>query len=110
MSLHGGLIIAKILTMGVGLLISLKGFQAYHRFGSEPMLFVAIGFSFISVGAVIEGVLYGEFGLSLSFAGTLQTASVAIGMLFVMYPLYGRVAPSGSPSSDNTGPELTDIE
>ncbi|QLG48480.1 DUF7521 family protein [Natrinema halophilum] len=110
MSLHGGLVIAKILTMGIGLMISLKGFQAYQRFGSEPMLFVAIGFAFISVGAVAEGILYGEFGLSISFAATLQTASVAIGLLFVLYPLYGRVGSGGNLESDEMGSDLSDLE
>nr|WP_276413809.1 hypothetical protein [Halomicroarcula sp. XH51] len=44
---------------------------------------------FISVGAVLEGVLFDVLGLSIFDAGTIQTTIVAVGMLFILYALYG---------------------
>jgi hypothetical protein len=90
--MHIELVIAKLVTVGLGLLITYQAYRGYSVHGSEPMLYVAIGFLFISVGAVIEGVLFDVVGLSIFVAGTIQTAIVAAGMLVVLYSLYGQMA------------------
>jgi len=89
--MHIELVIAKLITVGLGLLITYQAYKGYRTYGSEPMLYVAIGFLFISVGAVIEGVLFDVVGLSIFLAGTIQTAIVAVGMLVILYSLYGRI-------------------
>ncbi|WP_311171835.1 DUF7521 family protein [Halobellus ordinarius] len=89
--MHIELVIAKLITVGLGLLITYQAYRGYRVYGSEPMLYVAIGFLFISIGAVIEGILFDVFGLSIFLAGTIQTAIVAVGMLFVLYSLYGQM-------------------
>ena len=97
--MHIELVIAKLVTVGLGLLITYQAYRGYRTYGSEPMLYVAIGFLFISVGAVIEGVLYDVIGLSIFLAGTIQTAIVAVGMLVILYSLYGRM-PRSAGSDD----------
>ncbi|WP_302081298.1 DUF7521 family protein [Salinibaculum rarum] len=89
--MHIELVIAKLVTIGLGLLITYQAYKGYRMYDSEPMLYVAIGFLFISVGSVIEGVLYDVVGLSIFLAGTIQTAVVAVGMLVILYSLYGRI-------------------
>ncbi|MFA9517317.1 hypothetical protein ACERIT_08885 [Halopenitus sp. H-Gu1] len=89
--MHIELVIAKLITVGLGLLITYQAYQGYRVHGSEPMLYVAIGFVFISVGAVIEGILFDVVGLSIFLAGTIQTAIVSMGMLVILYSLYGRM-------------------
>jgi hypothetical protein len=89
--MHIELVIAKLVTIGLGLLITYQAYKGYRVYGSEPMLYVAIGFFLISVGAVTEGILYDVVGLSIFLAGTIQTAIVAAGMLVVLYSLYGRI-------------------
>jgi hypothetical protein len=89
--MHIELVIAKLITVGLGVLITYQAYKGYRTHGSEPMLYVAIGFLFISIGAVIEGVLFEGVGLSIFLAGTIQTTIVAIGMLFILYSLYGRI-------------------
>ncbi|WP_336339641.1 DUF7521 family protein [Haloarcula brevis] len=89
--MHIELVIAKLVTVGLGLLITYQAYKGYRTYGSEPMLYVAIGFFFISVGSVIEGVLFDVVGLSIFLAGTIQTAIVAIGMLVILYSLYGQM-------------------
>jgi hypothetical protein len=89
--MHIELVIAKLVTVGLGLLISYQAYKGYRIYGNEPMLYVAIGFLFISVGAVIEGVLFDVVGLSIYLAGTIQTAIVAVGMIVILYSLYGRM-------------------
>ncbi|MFB6104159.1 MAG: hypothetical protein ABEJ57_03620 [Halobacteriaceae archaeon] len=92
--MHVELVVAKLLTVALGLLIAAQAYRGYRRNGSDPMLFVAIGFVFISVGAVIEGVLFEVLGWSIYVSGAVQTTIVAIGMLVILYSLYG--GPTGS--------------
>ncbi|MDS0282683.1 DUF7521 family protein [Haloarcula onubensis] len=89
--MHIELVIAKLVTVGLGLLITYQAYKGYRTYGSKPMRYVAIGFLFISVGSVIEGVLFDVVGLSIFLAGTIQTAIVAVGMLVILYSLYGRI-------------------
>lgn len=88
--MHIGLVIAKIVVVVLGLLIARQSYRAYLRYESRPMLYLAVGFSIISVGAVIEAVLYEVVDLSIFYAGMIQTTIVAIGMVAVLYSLYGR--------------------
>jgi len=98
--MHIELVIAKLVTVGLGLLITKRAYEGYSAYGSEPMLYVAIGFLFITVGSVLEGVLFDVVGLSIFLAGTIQTALVAAGMLVILYSLHGRFSegPSGGDS------------
>lgn len=89
--MHIELVIGKLITVGLGLLITYQAYRGYSVYGSEPMLYVAIGFLFISVGAVIEGVLFDVVGLSIFLSGAIQTGIVAVGMLVILYSLYGRI-------------------
>ncbi|MFB6202065.1 MAG: hypothetical protein ABEI98_08645 [Halorhabdus sp.] len=98
--MHIELVIAKLVTVGLGLLITHQAYKGYRVYGSEPMRYVAVGFLLISVGAVIEGVLFDVAGLSIFVAGALQTTIVAVGMLVILYSLYGQF-----PDETNRGDE-----
>ncbi|MCU4750906.1 hypothetical protein OB919_02735 [Halobacteria archaeon AArc-curdl1] len=86
---HIELVIAKLIVVAIGSLIAYQAYRSYRRQNGPPMLFVSIGFLFISIGAVIEGILYEFDVLSIYQASAIQTGIVAIGMLFVLYSLYG---------------------
>lgn len=88
---HPELVVAKLITMGLGFLIAYQAYQGYRIHNSEPMLYVAVGFLFISVGAIVEGLLFDVVGVSIFVAGTVQTTIVAIGMLVILYSLYGQM-------------------
>ena len=90
--MHLELVAGKLVTMTLGFVIAYQAYRGYRRNDSAPMLYVAVGFLFISFGAVIEGVLFEVVGLSFTQAGAVQTAIVAVGMLFVLYSLYGRAS------------------
>ncbi|AGN00838.1 hypothetical protein L593_04435 [Salinarchaeum sp. Harcht-Bsk1] len=98
--MHIELVIAKLVTVGLGLLITFQAYKGYRAYGNEPMLYLAIGFLFISVGAVIEGVLFDVVGLSIFLAGTIQTTLVGFGMIVILYSLYGRMPTSASGGND----------
>jgi len=88
--MHIGLVIAKLVTMVLGLLIAFQAYRGYRRHHSRSMFYLAVGFGFVSVGAVVEGLLFDVVGLTLANASTIATAVVAIGMCTILYALYGR--------------------
>ena len=86
---HAELVLAKLIVVTLGFIIASQAYRGYHRNNAKPMLYVAIGFLFISVGSMIEGILFEFDILSIYHASAIQTSIVAIGMLFVLYSLYG---------------------
>jgi len=101
--MHIELVIAKLITVGLGLLITYKAYKGYRTYGSEPMLYVAIGFLFISIGSVIEGVLFDVVGLSIFLSEPSRLLSSHSGMLVILYSLYGQL-----PQQANEGGSLHD--
>lgn len=87
--MHLGLVVAKLVTLGLGLLVAGQAYRGYRRSDDPPMLYLAVGFFVISVGAIVEGVLY-ELGQSIFLAGMIQSLVVASGMVAILYSLYGR--------------------
>ena len=100
---HTELVVAKTIVVVLGLLITYQAYRSYDRGNGTPMLYVSLGFLFISVGAVIEGILYELDFLTIYRASAIQTLIVAIGMVFVLYSLYG-----GSMSNEITFRESDD--
>ncbi|EJN57450.1 DUF7521 family protein [Halogranum rubrum] len=86
--MHLGLVAAKLVVIFLGLLIAYQGFRAYRREQSHRMLFVAAGFALITVGSVLEGVLYDIVHLSVFVSGMVQTGFVAAGMALILYSLF----------------------
>jgi hypothetical protein len=84
------LLAGKLLVMALGLLIAYQGFRGYRRNSSDPMLFVAVGFVFLTAGGTMDCSLIRTFGVSPGALAGAQTALVAVGMGFVCYSLYGR--------------------
>ncbi|WP_255197344.1 DUF7521 family protein [Halorarius litoreus] len=103
--MHTELIIAKLVTVLLGLLIAGQAYRGYRRHASTPMLYLSVGFILISVGSVLEGILFDVVGLSIFQAGTVETALVAAGMLVILYSLYGVFPTSGTTPGDWRGEE-----
>lgn len=87
--MHVPLVVAKLAVLTLGLLVSAMAFQGYRRYGSTAMAYLAIGFALISVGTVIEGLLFELADLDIFLASTIQTVIAASGMLVILYSLYG---------------------
>ena len=86
--MHLGLVAAKLVVVFLGFLIAYQGYRAYLRERSHRMLFVAAGFALVSVGSVLEGVLYDVVHLSVFVSGMVQTGFLATGMTLILYSLY----------------------
>lgn len=98
--MHPELVAAKVVTVLLGGLIAWQAYRGYRVHGSEPLKFVAVGFLLVSVGSVVEGLLFEVVGLPLYEAGAVQTTLVAVGMLFILYSLYGVQSLDGHSARD----------
>ena len=87
--MHTELIIAKLVVVALGFVIAAQAYRSYRRGNGKPMLYVALGFVLISLGSVIEGILFELDVMTIYQASAIQTGIVAVGMLFVLYSLYG---------------------
>jgi hypothetical protein len=85
---HLELVVAKLVTVVLGLAIAVTAYRGYHRHGAWPMLYLAVGFAIISVGSVVEGLLFDVLAMPLRDAGAIQAAIVAVGMVVVLYSLH----------------------
>lgn len=90
--MHVALLLAKAVVVVTGLVIAYHGYKGYRRNDSRPMLFLAVGLGFVSIGSVCESVFYDVIGLSMFVSGMTQTAIVAIGMISILYALFGQMA------------------
>lgn len=88
--MHEPLIVAKLIVLGLGLVIAITAYRGYQRHGSKAMLYLAVGFVLISVGTAIEGLLFELLDLDIFLASAIQTMVAASGMLVVLYSLYGN--------------------
>lgn len=88
--MHEPLIAAKIGVLLIGLFIAYQAYRGYVRNQSPAMLYLAIGFAFISVGTATEGLLFEVFALDIFLAGTVQTTISGVGMVVILYSLYGN--------------------
>ncbi len=53
------------------------------------MLYMGVGFVFITIGAIIDGLLFELLGVDLLAAEALQAACQAVGFLMIVYSLVG---------------------
>lgn len=78
---------AAIIVTG-GLLVYVSA-RAYRRDKSRSMLAMSLGFAVIVVGSVIEEVFLEVFQYQLVEAHTLENLAVAVGLMILVYSLYG---------------------
>jgi hypothetical protein len=63
--------------------------RAYRRNKSKSMLAMSIGFMVILVGSLIEELIVEMLGYQLILAHALENSVVAVGLLILVYSIYG---------------------
>jgi zinc transporter ZupT len=84
----GILTAAQILVLILGGVVVYYASRAYRKTRSGAMLFLAIGFGFVVIGAAVAGVLY-NLNVHLEVALAVQATSQVVGFLAIVYSLTG---------------------
>lgn len=87
MTYHLLLVLIKIVIVVLGSLIAALAYVAYREHGSRLMLFISIGFGLITLGSVIEGVLFEFLAAPLDLAHVVESAIILAGLLVLVYYL-----------------------
>jgi hypothetical protein len=74
----------KLVTLLLSLAVAYLAFYAYRRSDDSPMLYVSVGFVFIGVGAICEGLVRNVLGTSMFSAALIQAALVSFGMVLIL--------------------------
>ena len=83
------LTVAQALILILGGIVVYYATKSYRKTKSGAMLFLAIGFGFVTLGAASAGVLYNLSSSTLEVAIAAQAAFQVIGFFTIVYSLKG---------------------
>jgi hypothetical protein len=78
----------KVIALVLGAFIVYLAYVGYRRNTSKPLLYAALGFAFITLGTIIEGILYVALGVELLAATAAGTVVTILGFITVIYSIY----------------------
>ena len=79
--------LAQGLILLFGSVVIFYAARAYRKTKSQAMLLLALGFAFVTAGAVVAGILFNFVSGDLSTVVTLQAYSQAVGFFIIVYSL-----------------------
>ena len=79
--------VAQALILVFGGVVVFYASRAYGRSKSQAMALLALGFAFVTVGALVAGILYNVGTVDLDTVITVQAYSQAVGFLIIVYSL-----------------------
>lgn len=79
--------IAQVLILVFGGVVVYYASRAYGRTRSQAMLLLALGFAFVTLGALAAGILYNFGTTGLGTVITIQAYAQAIGFFVIVYSL-----------------------
>lgn len=79
--------IAQALILVFGGVVVYYAYRAYGKTKSQAMFLLAVGFAFVTVGAIAAGVMYNFGTQDLTVPITVQAYSQAVGFFIIVYSL-----------------------
>jgi uncharacterized membrane protein YidH (DUF202 family) len=81
--------IFQVFIVAFGGVVVYFGANSYRRSKSKSMLFLALGFMFVTIGAVASGVLFEVLKYTLVDVETVEAGSEVIGFFLIVYSILG---------------------
>jgi hypothetical protein len=79
--------IAQAFVLVFGGVVVYYASKSFRRTRSQSMLLLALGFAFVTIGAVVAGLVYNFGNADLGTVVTVQAYSQAIGFLIIVLSL-----------------------
>ncbi len=79
--------IAQALILVFGGVVVYYATKSYSKTKSQAMLFLALGFAFVALGALAAGLMYNFGTVDLNTVITVQSYSQAVGFFIIVYSL-----------------------
>lgn len=82
------IVLAKIATLVLGGLITYYAYKAYRRTRAPSLRALSIGFSVVTVGALVAGLVHQFTPIDILYSVLVQSLLTAVGFGVIMYSLY----------------------
>ncbi|MBI2126457.1 MAG: hypothetical protein HYU02_03970 [Thaumarchaeota archaeon] len=82
--------IFQIIIVALGSVITYLGFRAYRKRQNKGMLFISLGFTLITGGSLIAGVLFEFLGYSLLQVEVTAALATSMGFSLLVYSIYRK--------------------
>ncbi len=79
----------QLIIVVLGIIIIYFAAKGYRRTKSKSLLFLALGFMFVTIGAVLAGVLFELLNFDLETVETIVAGSEVLGFLLIVYSILG---------------------
>jgi hypothetical protein len=63
--------------------------KGYRKTRSKSLLFLALGFTFVTIGAALAGLFFEFFNFDLTVVETIEAAAEVIGFSLIVYSIVG---------------------
>jgi len=80
--------IGRVAALVLGAFIVYLAYKGYRRNKSRPLLHVALGFTLITAGTILEGILFVILQVDLRAALGAGTMLTVVGFLSIIYSIY----------------------
>jgi hypothetical protein len=80
--------IMRLIALFLGAFIIYLAYRGYRRNASKPLLFVALGFAFITAGNLLEGLIFVILGSDILTAIAIEGVLTVIGFVAIIYSIY----------------------
>ena len=80
--------IMRVIALFLGAFIVYLAYRGYRRNASKPLLYVALGFAFITAGTLLEGIMFVVLGSDILTAIAVGGVLTVIGFVAIIYSIY----------------------
>jgi uncharacterized membrane protein YedE/YeeE len=82
------IVVLKALTLVLGGSITVFSYRAYRRTGSSSLWALTLGFTIVTVGALIAGIIDQIFPVARNIALIVESFCTTAGFAVILYSLY----------------------
>lgn len=82
--------VLQIAILSLGIVIIYYSQKGYRKTRSKSLLFLALGFLFVTVGAALAGLLFEFLNYDLAIVETVEAAAEVIGFSLIVYSIVGK--------------------
>lgn len=82
--------IFQVVIVILGLVVVYYASKGYRKTKSESLLFLAVGFVFVTIGAAAAGLLFEFLDYNLATVETVVAGAEVIGFSLIVYSIVGK--------------------
>lgn len=73
----------------LGMIVVYYSYKGYRRSNNKPLLFLALGFMFVTIGGVAAGFLFELLSYNLITVEVVEAGSQVVGFALIVYSIIG---------------------